>query len=324
MSRSLGGGVMEPAPALVSSADVTLDVLCLRTGIANAFLFGQPGAGDGEWVLVDAGMSGAAGPIRQAVAERFRPGARPACIVLTHGHFDHVGALRELADEWDVPVYAHELELPYVTGRSAYPPPDPSVGGGAMARLAFAYPKAPVDAGRHVRTLPADGSVPGMRGWRWIHTPGHTHGHVSLFRDDDRTLIAGDAVITTRQESLIAVATQRPELNGPPMYFTSDWRAAGESVRRLAALEPRIVATGHGVPLAGDSVSRELHHLAGNFDRLAVPRRGRYVGHPAIADRSGVVHVPPRPPLAPTTRLVLAGIGVLAAAAALSTTQRRR
>ena len=42
-----------------------------------------------------------------------------------------------------------------------------------------------------------------MPGWRWVHTPGHTAGHVSLFRDADRTLIAGDAFVTTKQESAL-------------------------------------------------------------------------------------------------------------------------
>src|SRR3712207_7159986 len=49
--------------------------------------------------------------------------------------FDHVGVLETLAAEWDVPVVAHELEAPYLTGQASYPPPDPSVGGGLVARL---------------------------------------------------------------------------------------------------------------------------------------------------------------------------------------------
>jgi glyoxylase-like metal-dependent hydrolase (beta-lactamase superfamily II) len=42
--------------------------------------------------------------------------------VLTHGHFDHVGSVIELADYWNVPVYAHKLELPYLVGQMDYPP----------------------------------------------------------------------------------------------------------------------------------------------------------------------------------------------------------
>ena len=88
-----------------------------------------------------------------------------------------------------MPVYVHELELPYVTGRRSYPPPDPSVGGGMMSILSPLYPRAPIDVRRSVEMLPDDGSVPGLPGWTWLHTSGHTDGHIALFRKRDRTLI---------------------------------------------------------------------------------------------------------------------------------------
>ena len=271
---------------------MTDDLAFLRTVVVNVYLAGRPG--EAGWVLIDAGLYGSAHRIREAAAERFGKGTRPAAIVLTHGHFDRVGALRELAEGWDVPVYAHPLELPYLTGRSAYPPPDPTVGGGAMAALSFTYPKRPLDLGNRVRPLPTDGTVPGMLGWRWIHTPGHTAGHVSFFRETDRTLIVGDAFVTVKQESATAVASQRPEVHGPPAYFTPDWQAAAASVRALADLEPEVAATGHGAPLSGPSMRDTLRRLAHDFERVAVPEHGRFVGRPAIMDERGVVAIPPR------------------------------
>ncbi len=91
--------------------------------------------------LVDTGLRGSAGRIRRAAERLFNP--PPLAILLTHGHFDHVGGLPQLARDWGVPVYAHPLEMPYLTGVSPYPPPDPTVGGGTQSWLSPLYPRGP-------------------------------------------------------------------------------------------------------------------------------------------------------------------------------------
>lgn len=264
-------------PADDGTHEVAEDVAYKRLGIVNVAFYGLPGSGDGSWVLIVAGVMGTAGAIRRAAEERFGAQSRPAAIVMTHAHFDHVGALVALVEEWDVPVYAHGLELPYLNGSRSYPPPDPGVGGGMMARLSGLYPRGPVDVSNWLRKLPADGSVPHMPGWRWIHTPGHTPGHVSLWREQDRLLISGDAVVTTNQESAYAVMTQQPELHGPPAYFTPDWESAKASVRKLADLRPGTIVSMHGPPLGGSETLSALLTLAQDFDEIAVPDKGRYV-----------------------------------------------
>ena len=65
---------------------------------------------------------------------------------------------------WDVPVYVHPAELPFVTGQSSYPPPDPTVGGGFMAWSSFIYPKHPIDLGARVRTIGRGGRAAGVAG----------------------------------------------------------------------------------------------------------------------------------------------------------------
>jgi glyoxylase-like metal-dependent hydrolase (beta-lactamase superfamily II) len=107
---------------------------------------------------------------------------------------------------------------------------------------------------------------------------------VSLWREADRTLIAGDAFITTAQESAYAVAVQEPELHGPPRYFTADFQKAAASVRALAALAPEIVVAGHGHAMRGPAMRAALHQLALSFERVAVPSRGIYVDQPARAE----------------------------------------
>lgn len=294
----------------------------LRDRIVNVAFISSSDGHDESWILVDTGLAGGASRIVNAAELLYGPDATPAAIVLTHGHFDHVGNVRELVRRWQVPVYAHELELPYLTGRSSYPPPDPAVGGGAMATMSRFFPKKPINLGESVMSLPADGSIPVIGEWRWIHTPGHAPGHVSLFRDYDRALVAGDAFVTTKQESLSAVLTQRAEIHGPPAYFTTDWLAAEESVDELVALHPTVAVTGHGVSMRGERLEHELQELAAHFRERAVPSRGRYVRQPALADRSGVTFVPP--PVPDIVGRTVAGVAAAALAAVAVAAVRRR
>jgi glyoxylase-like metal-dependent hydrolase (beta-lactamase superfamily II) len=167
--------------------------------------------------------------------------------------------------------------MPFLTGQQSYPEPDPTVEGGMVAKMSPMFPNEPIDLGKNVKPLPSDGSVPHMTGFKWIHTPGHSPGHVSLFRENDRALIVGDAFVTVKQEYLYKVLTQEQEISGPPRYLTTDWKAAKESVIKLAALKPTAAVTGHGLPMSGELLTSSLEKLVENFDEIAKPDYGRYV-----------------------------------------------
>ncbi|QQE74923.1 MBL fold metallo-hydrolase [Brevibacillus composti] len=261
--------------------EVAPDVYALCVQVVNLCFVGDPLTK--KWVLVDAGMPRSTPDILAHVGDRFGQDARPEAIILTHGHFDHIGAVQELSSLWDVPVYAHELEKPYLDGTANYPEPDSTVEGGMVAKMSPMFPNGGIDLGHRLRVLPPDGTVPHMPGWRWIHTPGHAPGHISLFREEDRTLIAGDAFVTVRQDSLYQVLTQTVEISGPPRYLTTDWEAAKESVIKLEALRPACAITGHGFPVYGEQLSSGLARLVRDFDSIAVPDYGRYVEPPSDA-----------------------------------------
>jgi glyoxylase-like metal-dependent hydrolase (beta-lactamase superfamily II) len=232
---------------------------------------------NGGWVLVDAGVRGAAPLIEKAARARFGD-IPPKAIVLTHGHFDHVGGLPVLAETWRVPVYAHPAEFPFLEGMRRYPPADPAAGGGLMSLLSPLYSRGPIDLRPYLRPLAADGTVPFLPDWHWVETPGHSPGHISLWRSRGSALLSGDAVISTQQESAYSVLMQQPELHGPPMYFTPDWQSAQASTQRLADLGPNLLVTGHGPALAGEEMQQALRTLAQHFQEIAIPESHRVAG----------------------------------------------
>lgn len=305
---------LPPLPVARDADDGTFfvaeDVVGLTTLMVNVFFVGAPGEGS-DWVLVDSGIPPYGQRILESARRRFGS-TPPRAIVLTHGHFDHVGTIHTLLQDWpNVPVFAHEQELPFLTGQAAYPPADPSVGGGLMARTSWLLPRRPIDISSRVWPLPPRGVIPALPEWRWVHTPGHTPGHVSLYRERDGVLLAGDAFVTQKQESILGVLTRATEIHGPPWYFTPDWNHAEQSVQTLADLQPQIAATGHGLPIRGAQLSAALERLSSDFRRVGMPADGRYVR--AAENRERVTLAQPSEPMLPPAAkiaLVLGGVAL--------------
>ena len=233
-------------------------VAVVPTLISNAYLVGDAAS----WVLVDACTPGNESRIQRAAERRFGRGSRPCAILLTHGHFDHAGSAGPLADAWGVPIYAHSLELPYLTGQSHYPPFDLS-SSGFFTRIARFFPISTVNLGTRVSTMEARQAVPGLRDWEVIETPGHTPGHVAFFRRRDGALLAGDAVTTMNLDSFFDTVARRKQVCRPPVPATSNWKDARRSVTLLASLRPSLIAAGHGAPMR--DAADELSRFAENF-----------------------------------------------------------
>ena len=295
------------------------------TSFVNSYLIGEPG---GPWALVDTGLPGFGSKIRAAAAERFGQDSRPQAIFLTHGHFDHCGNAAALSDLWDVPIYAHPLEIPYLTGRSDYPPPDPTVGG-AIAMMSRVLPYGSHDFGARLRVyaapsgkaagpLDAEGPLPGFDAWRWVFTPGHAPGHVSLFRAEDRTLLAGDALATMDMDSWVEMVIKQRELSTGGSPFISDWEEYRDSLQTLASLEPETLGAGHGLPISGHELPGDLGRFARQF---SAPTHGRYVREPARTDERGVDSLPPKPTDAFP---YLVGFAALGLAAVLALVPRKK
>lgn len=288
--------------------EIAAGVFQVPVSIANVYLARPPGA---SWVLIDSAVPGSAQQIREAAESVYGPGTRPEAILLTHGHMDHAGSAAELADLWDVPIFAHPVEMPFLTGRLQYPPLDPTVGG-FLATIGRFFHVPACDLGARVRPLEPRSEPPGLKGWEWHHTPGHSPGHVAFFRREDGTLLAGDALTTMNLDSMVATLAKRQRVCGPPAPSTTDWIAAAESVKFLAELWPVTIACGHGRPMSGDNAVVQLAELATNFP---FPPHGRYVLEPARVDNMGILRLPPKPP--DPLPAVAIGLGIAAAAGAM-------
>lgn len=243
---------------------IAVGVEGLRIAFVNVFGIAQA---TGSWMLIDAGLPFSATLIKNWGERHF--GGRASAIVLTHGHFDHASGAAELAQAWSAPIYAHPLEFPYLTGQKEYPPPVVDAGSGLMSILSPMYPRGPVDLSKWllpIETGPGADEMSPIPGWEVIHSPGHTPGHISLFRSSDLALLVGDAFCTTKPESFFEAAlAQVPELHGPPAYFTADPQQASRSICMLANLHPRIIAPGHGRPLAGVQVEEKLAQFSAAY-----------------------------------------------------------
>jgi glyoxylase-like metal-dependent hydrolase (beta-lactamase superfamily II) len=172
-------------------------------------------------------------------------------IVLTHGHRSHLGGLAVLKRQSGATVYSHEWEADIIAGhrkaqavtilprrplRTYFP---------FQVGLAFglgAHPPCPVD-----ETL-ADGDEVG--GLQVLHAPGHTPGHLAFYSAERGVLLSGDAIATW------------PEFDAGWPAFNLNVAEQRESIRRMAALEPKAVGVGHGDPIRSRTAER-VHSLVG-------------------------------------------------------------
>ncbi|KAA9339307.1 MBL fold metallo-hydrolase [Hymenobacter busanensis] len=277
----------------------------------------------GEWVLVDTGLPGSEKAIIAAADELFYPGTHPTAIILTHGHMDHAGSARALAEHWRVPVLAHPLELPFLTGRAVYPPADPTVDrGGSLAFVARFFPPQSFQLSDIVQALPIDGNdVPYLPGWRWLHVPGHAPGQLALFRDEDRTLLGADAFATANHESVPSLLLQLPHISVAGSPFNYNWQEVRASVEQLASLQPNAIGCGHGPVIQGPEAAAGLSRLATDFP---MPAHGRYVAQPVVLDADGVQYLPPAPADTFPAKAALIGAGAVLVVGALALLGRKR
>ena len=183
----------------------------------------------GARVLVDAGT-------RYAVRRMLREvqGMPLSALLLTHAHPDHHGASKAICELRDLPLWCGAADADAAEAGD----PTPLLPERPFVRRAARFLAGP---GHPVARRLREGDV--VAGFVVIETPGVSPGHISLWREADRVLLAGD--VLANQHPVLG----RPGLYEPPKASTYDREANRRSLQRLAALRPSLVCFGHGPPL---------------------------------------------------------------------------
>jgi glyoxylase-like metal-dependent hydrolase (beta-lactamase superfamily II) len=265
--------------------EIAPDVYCMEVGkgiTRSNVYFVKSGP---SWVLIDAASANCSRLIRNTAESLFGANTQPTSILLTHDHPDHAGSAVDLARMWSCPVYVHPDELPVsasadISTIRKYANP---IDRWIILPLFRMMPQRRVESMLSrgslkgvVQAFEPGVAIPSLPDWECIPTPGHTPGHVAFFRSSDRILITGDALLTvdlnSLQGSLLwALRINKQRISGPPWYSTWNRRAAKESVAFLSGLEPSVIASGHGMPMAGGGTARALRSFS---DHFSVPTAG--------------------------------------------------
>lgn len=194
--------------------------------------------------LIDAAQPWNVDAILRAIDETGQPLAR---IIVTHAHPDHAGAAAELQRRTGAPVYAHENEIPFLTGCRCMADED-----------GYWLCRALLKTGQHLRLINppaiekvlavADNSNVG--GLQILHTPGHTPGSISLWAEDDCALFCGDNVSNT-------LSVLRLNFS----HFTLDFAGLHKSISRYSELPARLLLPGHGPPYRSDDAIKDVQRL---------------------------------------------------------------
>jgi hydroxyacylglutathione hydrolase len=199
-------------------------------------LHAVPGRPDGAFnvhvagaTIVDAATRHAARRILRATKD-----IKITAHAVTHGHSDHQGSSAALVAALRIPFWAPAAEADALrSGDNVALGHDNAIT--RWQRRHWAGPGVPV-----ARELREGDQLDA--GFVVLETPGHSPGHVSFWREEDRTLIAGDVVFGRHP------ITGRPGLHEPPERFTVDVTRNRAAIRRLAALRPKVMVFGHGLP----------------------------------------------------------------------------
>lgn len=155
----------------------------------------------------------------------------PKALFITHGHRDHILGVHQLAKKFDIPAYAHSLEIEQIENAVAPYPTEEDKMSGMFKELTD--------------------EIAQEAGLQLFLTPGHSPGHTIFFHEEDQVLMIGDLFTTTDKQLL------------PPIVrFTPDMTESIDSGAILDEIKPQLISSSHGEDLLyNDDLYTQLRYF---------------------------------------------------------------
>jgi glyoxylase-like metal-dependent hydrolase (beta-lactamase superfamily II) len=240
----------------IEALELTMALMGNPSVIHPTLIWDENGA-----TLIDTGVPGQFEDIKAAIENVGLSFSNLRRVILTHQDVDHIGSLADIleAGGGKIEVYAHADDVPYIEGEKPLIKMDMSRFEGLFASLPEDVREkvkaqfANLQTSKVTHTLEDGETFPFHKGIKIIHTPGHTPGHISLFIEDEKLLIAGDAMVVDAEGIL----------QGPREAVTPDMEKAMASIAKLSAYPIDRVLCYHG-GLYGPNASARIKEISQN------------------------------------------------------------
>ncbi|HUB99859.1 MAG TPA: MBL fold metallo-hydrolase [Solirubrobacterales bacterium] len=262
-----------PIEAIRQTIRITIPAFQIQGTALRVWIMGLERVADGVWLLrgdfrgamniyfleegdsvvqFDAGTKS----MRKAAAAEAKQLGGLKRVVLGHAHADHRGS----APYMGVPVFCHPDEVADAEGDAAIAP-YMNLSELPVAPVRWIYP--PLLRRWDGGAVKIEGTVSEgdeVAGFEVLHFPGHAPGLIGLWRESDRLALVSDTVYLVDSARLKTLP--HGEASVPHPAWAWDHEQAKESVRKLAALEPKVVGAGHERPLRGENLRDTLMRAA--------------------------------------------------------------
>ncbi len=212
-------------------------IFTIKSGNTNCFLLQDESTSN--VVLIDAGFAADKDFIKNLQATKRID--KIGLLILTHGHYDHVGHAALLQEQYGIKVAIHEHDAESIKhGRMDFPPANGFLGNIIRSASIRGIDKAQYDKFAPDIIITDEEYLLDLDSFRIVYLPGHTNGSIGVLFND--CLFAGDLVMNMPLPA--------------PSMFADDFSLLQSSIKKAKLLNAKTIYPSHGRPFSGARFKR--------------------------------------------------------------------